>query len=139
VQTASAGYLKWQLRISCPNHPGKAYAIALSARGYRPAVPLPDGRKVYLVPDALTPLSVTNRLMPFFNSGPGVLDGQGVALATIDTSLLGKLNTPLWIAVAILDPQAPLGVAYLPDTYVLRLQALAAGRRPVARLPSATV
>jgi len=121
VQSASAGYRKWQLRISCPNHPGKAYAIALSARGYRPPIPLPDGRKIYLVPDHLTPLSISNRLMPFFNPGPGVLDGQGTALATIDTSLLGKLNTPLWIAVAILDPAAPFGLAYLPDTYVLRL------------------
>ena len=28
---------------------------------------------------------------------------------------------PFWIAVVVLDPKAPSGVAYAPDTYVIRI------------------
>ena len=81
---------------------------------------LPDGRRIYLVPDALTVLSARNALQPFFQPGPLMLDANGEATGNLDLSGIGPLGRPIWIAVAVLDPNAPLGVAYLPDTYVMR-------------------
>ena len=83
---------------------------------------MPDGRKIHLVPDILTQLSLSNLLNPFFNPGPLQLNARGEAVARFDVSMLPKLNgQPIWIAAAVLDPTAPYGLAYLPDTEVLRL------------------
>jgi len=121
IQTVATGPRKWRIQLSFPRFPNRAYAMMLSAAGYRPGTPLPDGRRVYLVPDALTVLSARNALRPFFQPGPLTLDANGAAAGHLDLSGIGRLGRPLWIAVAILDPNAPLGVAYLPDTYVMRI------------------
>jgi len=121
LQTFRQAPGRWDLLISCPSFPNRAYAVALSLTGYRPAVRLPDGRRVHLVPDLLTQLSLSNLLNPFFNPGPLVLNARGEAVARFDVTTLPKLNgQPIWIAAAVLDPQAPYGLAYLPDTQVLR-------------------
>ena len=67
-------------------------------------------------------MSLKNWLRPYFNPGPLVLDAGGEAQGSIDISKLPPLGgVPIWIAVAVLDPAAPDGMAYLPDTYVMRL------------------
>jgi len=122
VQTVKAGTKKWNLHISCPRFPNKSYVAALSLGGYRPAVKLPDGRKIHLIPDKLTPASINNWLRPVFDAGPLTLDQNGEAVGSLDLNSLPKLGgVPLWIAVAVLDPAAPNGIAYLPDTIVFRI------------------
>ena len=55
----------------------------------------------------------------------GVLDSGGEAQGELNLRPLslppGGLGMPLWIAVAVLDPAAPNSIAYLPDTYVMRI------------------
>ena len=94
---------------------------AISLAGYRPAVPLADGRKIHLVPDIYTQMSLFGLLKPFFDAGPGTLDGNGEAQGSLDFSLLPSIDQPMWIAIVLLDPAAPNGVAFLPDTYVFRI------------------
>ncbi|MBN2492627.1 MAG: hypothetical protein JXQ29_17405 [Planctomycetes bacterium] len=111
----------WQLRFSCPDHPGKYYVAAISLSGYRPAVPLPDGRRIHLVPDRFTGPSLLGHLRPFFDPGPQQLDASGEAIGSLDLSLLPAIDQPMWIAMAVLDPAAPNGIAFLPDSYVFRI------------------
>ena len=118
----STGSRQWNIHISCPDFPGNDYALLLSASGYRPGIKLPDNRTVHLNYDDLFKLSSRNMLKPFFDPGPLKLDAKGEAVGTIDLRALPpKLNIPVWMALAVLDPQAPNGIAYLPDTYVMRL------------------
>ena len=112
---------KWDVLISCPSFPNRSYIIALGRSGIRPGVKLPDGRKIYLVPDDLTLPTLNNHLKPFFDAGPLKLDGSGCAMASLNVSSLPKLGIPIWIAVIVMDAQAPNGIAYIPDTYVMRL------------------
>ena len=122
IQTVKTAPGKWNLYISCPQFPNKGYAAAISSAGYRPPIPLPSGRKIHLVPDDFTILSLRNWLQPYFNPGPLVLDAGGEAKGSIDISRLPPLGgIPIWIAVAVIDAAAPDGIAYLPDTYVMRL------------------
>jgi len=122
LQTVSTGTRQWNIHISCPNFPGKNYALVLSASGYRPGIKLPDNRTVHLNFDDLFNLSSKNMLKPFFDPGPLQLNAKGEAVGTIDLRTLPpKLNIPVWMALAVMDPQAPNGIAYLPDTYVMRL------------------
>ncbi|MBN2492477.1 MAG: hypothetical protein JXQ29_16635 [Planctomycetes bacterium] len=124
LQTVKTGPGAWDVRISCPAFPGKNYVLVPSAAGYRPGLALADGRRVHLNLDGLSYLALFNLLQPYFNPGPLQLDANGEAVGRID---LGKLPVPLplnlsmWLAVAVLDPAAPCGIAYLPDTYVMWL------------------
>lgn len=111
----------WQIRLSSPRHAGKRYAIAASLSGTAPGYTLADGRRINLNLDAVTLLTLANVIPTVFDPGVGVLDSQGVAAATLDLHGIGTLGVPLWIAWAVLDPHAPGGVAYLPDTYVMRI------------------
>ncbi|MBN2491420.1 MAG: hypothetical protein JXQ29_11285 [Planctomycetes bacterium] len=122
LQTVKIGTGRWQVHASCPDYPGKAYALVLSARGYRPGIKLPDGRRVHLNLDPLSVLSLQNLLRPLFDPGPLTLDASGRAAGLIDASSLPPVDVPLWIALAVLDPQAPCGLAFLPDTCVMRLR-----------------
>ena len=121
IQTLMTAPKQWQLLISCPNYANKAYVAAISISGYKPPITLPDGRKIYLRPDSLTLLSINNALLPFFNAGPGKLDANGEAKGALNFNLLPSLGIPMWIAVLVLDPAAPGGIAYIPDTYVFKL------------------
>ena len=42
-------------------------------------------------------------------------------MGKLDLSTLDQLGMPIWLAMAVLDPAAPCGIAYLPDTYVMRI------------------
>ena len=122
LQTVSIAPRQWNIHLSCPNFPGKNYALLLSASGYRPGIQLPDNRTVHLNYDTLFNLSSKNMLKPFFDPGPLQLNAKGEAVGTLDLRALPpRLNMPVWMALAVLDPGAPNGIAYLPDTYVMRL------------------
>lgn len=121
TQTVAIGARRWLVSLSAPRYPGYQYAVAASLSGVRPGIALADGRRINLVADAVTALTLSNALPTFWNPGPGTLDANGGASATLDLSTVGRLGIPLWIAWAVLDPNAPAGIAYLPDTYVMRV------------------
>lgn len=121
VQTVRTAPRVWDLRLSMPARAGKRYAVALTASGIRPGILLPDGRTLFLNPDTFTILSVHGLLPGVFSAGPGTLDASGRAVGKLDLSLLPKLGIPIWIAVAVLDPAAPSGIAFIPDVRVMRI------------------
>jgi hypothetical protein len=122
IQTVKIGTGRWQVHLSCSDYPGKAYVLVLSAVGYRPGVTLPDGRQIHLNLDLLSVLSLQNALRPLFDPGPLTLGPTGAATAQIDVSSLPPVDVPIWMALGVLDPKAPCGLAFLPDTCVLRLR-----------------
>jgi len=121
LQTVKTGPGRWDIRLSCPRFPGRIYMLVAGMSGVRPGVALPDGRRVNLNPDNLVLATLNNLIPGIFNAGPGVLDARGEAVARLDISGFGSPGIPIWLAMAVLDPRAPWGVAYLPDTRVLRL------------------
>jgi len=121
LQTVRTGKGKWDIRMSCPKFPNRAYVLLVSQQGYRPGIQLPDGRKLHLNFDRFFELSMKNLLRPYVDPGPLRLDAQGEALGKINVSGLPSLNVPIWLAMVVLDSASPSGVAYLPDTYVMRL------------------
>lgn len=125
LQTLKVGPNRWDILISCPRSPGYPYVLAASLSGVRPGVALADGRRINLVVDALTSLTLGNRLPGTFHPGALTLDATGGARGFLDLSGLkpppGGFGIPLWIALAVLDPRAPTGIKYLPDTYVMRI------------------
>lgn len=110
--------------VSFPAHGGKAYVIAASLTGMRPAVPLGDGRQINLIPDSLTVVTVNNLLPGLWSPGPGKLDAAGLAQAKLNLNLLGSAlrGIPVWLAAIVLDPAAPVGIAAVSETLVLRLE-----------------
>jgi len=125
IQTVKTGTHRWTILLSCPRSPGRPYALAAGLSGARPGVVLPDGRRINLTVDHLTHATLNNRLPMVFNPGASRLDATGEARGWIDLSALnpppGGFGLPLWIAMAVLDPQAPNRIKYLPDTYVMRI------------------
>ncbi len=120
VQTVKTGFRKWDIRLSIPDMADKAYAIGLTMSGIRPGVRLLDGRTIFINPDVFTFLTVGNLIPGIFNPGPGKLDASGEARAVLDVSAIPRLDFPFWIAVVILDPQAPTGVGFIPDVRVIK-------------------
>jgi hypothetical protein len=99
--------------------------LAAGLSGVRPGVALVDGRRIHLRIDPLVLATVAGALPGIFKSGSGTLDPNGEATGELDLAPLnpppGGIGTPLWMALVVLDPQAPAGVRYLPDTYVMRI------------------
>ncbi|MBN2489257.1 MAG: hypothetical protein JXQ29_00205 [Planctomycetes bacterium] len=116
---------KWDILISIPHLPKMPYVLAAGASGVRPGMALPDGRTINLCLDPVVWMTASNLVPGIWNIGPGMLDGNGEAKGSLDLSKFKIPSTgigqPIWIAVAVLDPKAPCGIAYLPDTYVMRL------------------
>lgn len=125
IQTVRTAPNVWDIRISCPQSGGYQYRMAASAAGVRPGIALPDGRKINLNWDTITAMTLLNLLPGVWNPGTQQLDPGGEALGQLDLSTLpvppGGYGIPLWIAVVVLDPHAPNGVKYVPDTYVMRI------------------
>ena len=121
LQTIKSGKFRWDIRMSCPRFPGKTYALVAGLSGVRPGVALPDGRCINLKLDDLVLLTLQNQVPALFHPGPCVLDSSGEATGRLDLSITGRLGIPIWLAMAVLDPGAPWGIAYLPDTYVMRI------------------
>jgi hypothetical protein len=121
LQTVATGSKQWNIQVSCPNHPSKAYVLGMSLSGIRPGVTLKDGRSILLNPDWLTILTVTNKIPGIFGQGAGLLDTNGTAVGKLNLSGLPKLNVVGHIAVIVLDAKAPLGIALIPDPVVMQL------------------
>jgi len=121
VQTVKVAPRRWEVRLSLPAHAGKLYTMALTLSGIRPGLRLPDGRTLFLNPDLFTILSMQNRIPGIFHPGPGRLDLNGEALGVLDVSAIPRLDYPMWIAAVVLDPNAPSGIAFLPDVRVVRI------------------
>jgi hypothetical protein len=126
LQSARTGKGTWDIHLNAPGHGGKAYVVAVSAAGTRPGIALPDGRRVPLAFDTLSYLSLLGSLSPFLSNNIGTLDKSGTALAKLDLSTLpsGANDTLLWIGAVVLDSSAPLGMALIVDTKVLKIEGL---------------
>lgn len=121
TQSIRTGAVSWDVRLSAPAHAGKPYVAVFSLSGMRPGLLLSDGRQVNLALDAVSLASLTGGLGSAVDLGPGTLDQDGAAVIRIDLAPFGQLNRVVHLAWAVLDPNAPLGIAYLPDTYPLKL------------------
>jgi hypothetical protein len=125
IQTLRTGPHRWSILLSCPRSPGYSYLVAAGVSGVRPGVALVDGRRINLRPDPLVLATVRGAIPGLWNPGPGVLNARGEARGEIDLTGTGRgpagFGQPLWLAMVVLDPAAPLGIRYLPDTYVMRL------------------
>ena len=122
IQTVRTAPRKWDIRVSCPLYAKKAYALVAGITGVRPGIAFPDGRNLNLNYDVYTHMTLWNVIPTIFNPGPGVLNGSGEAVGKLDlTAFPARFGIPFWIAVVVLDPAAPFGIAYLPDTHVMRI------------------
>lgn len=122
IASVKTGAARWTLRFSLPSHPNQRYVAAAGISGVRPPLRLPDGRRIWLHFDDVTRLTLAGVSKPYFDSGPGVLDANGEAQGVLDLGALGPTGgLPVWIALLVLDPNAPLGIAYIPDTQVIRV------------------
>ena len=125
IQTVKTGPNRWDIRLSCPRSPNMSYVLAAGVSGVRPGIPLPDGRHINLNFDLITFMTQWNLLQPYWNPGSQKLDGNGEACGSLDLSGLsvppGGFGFPLWVVLIVLDPAAPIGIKYLPDTYVMRI------------------
>ena len=125
IQTRKQAPHRWSVLLSCPQSPSCSYAIAAGMSGVRPGIQLGSGRHLNLRVDPLVVATFRNQLPGIWNPGPGTLDSRGEAQGTVDVAMLkpppGGFGIPIWIAMVVLDPQAPGGIRYIPDTYVIRL------------------
>jgi hypothetical protein len=122
IQTVKTGANKWQVRYSCPNFPNMPYAAVIGASGVRPGIPLASGRTIWINFDMFVFMSLNNILLPFWGGGIGTLDANGEAQGFLNTSLIAPLNGyTVWIAMVVLDQKAPDGIAFIPDTFVMKL------------------
>jgi len=128
LATVRTGKATWSIQVNPENgaFAGKAYVVAASLSGARPAVALPDGRQVYLVPDALTQLSLAGGLAPFLTGNQGTLDSQGRASGRLDFSLAGTNLNGLVIHLCglIVDPTAPYGAAWILEPWAFVVNVL---------------
>ncbi len=113
---------KYTVRIDLPVDGGLPYVLAASFSGPSPATPLPDGRRIPLVFDSLTKLTVGGLSAPYVTNTIGALDAFGRASATID---LGPLTNALrgsaiWLCVVTFNPSAPLGLSVITDPHLVK-------------------
>jgi len=118
------GARRWQVDATFPGEAGRVYLIAMGYSGVRPAVTFPDGRRLWLVPDALTVATLGKSIPPYFTGNVGRLDPMGRGFATIDLTTLPREadGIRVWLVAATLDPAAPLGIATLSDPMVFRIE-----------------
>jgi hypothetical protein len=121
TQTVLTGKRKWKVLFSAPKFPGKNFVAMMGLSGVRPGIPLPDGRNINLNFDALGYVTLMNLIPAIWSGGSGTLDASGEAVGSLDLSIIPQLGMPAWIAWLIYDPAAPGGIAYVPDTYVMRI------------------
>ena len=94
-------------------------AASLTA-GSSPVV-FPDGRELFLFPDALAVLSARGAVPPFLTGNVGTLDALGRATGSIRLGALGSQanGTGVHLAGVVLDAHAPSGVAWVLEPWVL--------------------
>jgi hypothetical protein len=119
--TRRTGKATWDLLVNPGGgrFAGRPYVVAASLGGATPAIPLPDGREVFLVPDALTVLSARGPVWPFLVGNTGTLDAAGRATAHLDLRALGLAANGIVVhlAGAVLDASAPAGVGWVLDPW----------------------
>jgi len=121
TQTMRTAKRTWQVRYSAPRFPGKRFVAMMGISGVRPGILLPDGRTINLNFDPVGFMTVTGMIPTIWKGGAGVLDKNGEAIGGLDLTGIPQLGIPAWIAWIIYDPAAPGGIAYVPDTYVMRI------------------
>jgi hypothetical protein len=114
------GPRQWQIKLDFGTSEARhAYLIAMSLRGIRPAVRLPDGRRLHLVPDDLTVLTLKNQLPTIFDPGPCLLDARGEATGRLDLRKLPPLlGVPVFMAAMTVGPK---GVGQISDPLTMAL------------------
>ena len=101
------------LRLDVQGDAGLPYLIGL-ALGSSPGIPLPDGRVIGLNIDPVLFLTVgPGAPNPFLAHGPGVLDANGQATASL-TLPAGATGFPLVIGGVTLHPAASSGIRTIP-------------------------
>jgi len=111
------------INVSFPSSASRSFVLAVSATGYQPGVPLPDGRVIPLTPDSLTLVTSRASIPPLIAGNIGVLDPSGGAVVTMDLNGLGSVvkGMRVWAAAVTLDPNAPLGIGEISRPFVLVL------------------
>lgn len=126
--TIRSGKATWAVSInpSVPALAGKPFVIAASLSGARPPVVLPDGREIYLHPDAITRSTLAGPMPPFLTGNIGILSATGRGLAGLDFSSAGTALNGLTVHLAgvILDPGAPSGIAWVLDPWAFRVDVI---------------
>lgn len=105
----------WEVSLSFPAEPSKAFVCGVGISGARPGVAV-GNRRILLNPDEATRLGVTGGLGPILRGAAGVLDGNGRATAFLDLRrfpALGGLR--IHLVALVLDPSAPFGVSTIAD------------------------
>jgi len=111
---------RWQLDVSFPSVPGKAFMIALSLSGTHPGISI-GTRRVNLAPDSFTFASVKGTLWPVLSGNLGLLDSQGKGAAVLDLKRLkgALVGQPLYFVAMALDAAAPNGLAVISDPHMI--------------------
>jgi hypothetical protein len=124
VSSIKTGPGTWDLSIHIPEDANRPYLLCVSATGVRPGLPLPDGRRIHLVPDVFTLLGVSVGLAPYLTGTSGLLDSTGRVKAKLATSSLQPAanGTRLWFLVLTLDPKAPHGIKTITDPHVVKIE-----------------
>jgi len=114
----------WRMNVTFPGEAGKFYQVLLSLTGVRPPTTLPDGRRVWFQPDALTVATLNGSLEPFLIRATGILNSRHQAYPEINLSALpAALNgTLIWAIAATIDASAPLGLGTISDPMVIRIE-----------------
>ena len=95
------------LMVSSPNEPGAAYIVAASF-GFGPGIPLGQGRKVFLSPDALFYYSLQNT--GIFSGFQGLIGPKGEAIASLRIPNLPQLSGLRFFAAAVTINQNQISV-----------------------------
>lgn len=124
VQTVRSAAGRFTIGLNVPTDGGNGYVLGMGLTGYRPMLPLPDGRRIPLVADPFTVLSVRGLLAPFVTGTVGQLDAFGKSTARIDVSSLIQVikGLKIWMVLATLNPKAPLGISTICDPKLLVLE-----------------
>ncbi len=122
VATRTAPPNRYQIAIDVPTQPGRVYLLAMSALGFRPALPL-GNRAVPLVFDDVFKLTAQG-LFPWLANNIGTLDSSGRATATLDLNVFGNVlsRVPVWFAAITLDTGSPLGIGVITKPIVVVLR-----------------
>jgi hypothetical protein len=122
--SARVGPRRWAVDATFPGEAGRMYVIVMGYSGVRPALTFPDGRRLWLVPDALTEATLGKSIPPFLTGNVGRLDALGRGLATLDLTTLPREadGIVVWFAAATLDSGAPFGIATISDPMVFRIE-----------------
>ncbi len=103
--------------VSSPNEVGAAYVTALSF-GLSTGAPLPGGKRLYLVPDALFQLSLTNA--GIFRNFQGTLNSRGEGYPILDLPNIGALSGIRFYATAATLYPSGIGLVTEPVGITIR-------------------